>query len=104
MKSTEPAAYADVMDAVRAAPGHKVKLAVTDIDGILRGKYLHKNKFFSAAEAGFGFCSVVFGWDAADATYDNAGFTGWHTGFPDALARIDHTTFRRVPRDDHVTL
>ena len=34
----------------------KVKVAVTDIDGVMRGKYLHKDKFLSAAEGGgFGF-------------------------------------------------
>ena len=30
-----------VLDAVRKAPGQRVKVAVSDIDGILRGKYLH---------------------------------------------------------------
>ena len=38
----------------------------SDIDGILRGKYLHKDKFESAVEGGFGFCDVVFGWDCHD--------------------------------------
>ena len=33
----------------------KVKVAITDIDGILRGKYLHKDKFKSVVEGGFGF-------------------------------------------------
>ena len=46
----------------------KVKVAVSDIDGILRGKYLHIDKFLGAAkphpEGGFGFCDVVFGWDS----------------------------------------
>jgi len=80
----------------------KVKVAVTDVDGILRGKYLHKEKLKSALEGGFGFCNVVFGWDAADVCYDNASYTGWHTGYPDALARIDLSTFRRVPWDGDV--
>ena len=75
----------------------KVKLAVTDIDGILRGKLVSFDKFKSIAEKGFGFCDVVFGWDAADAAYDNASFTGWHTGYPDALAVIDVQTFREIP-------
>ena len=30
--------------------------AVTDIDGILRGKVMHIDKFLSSAESGFGFC------------------------------------------------
>jgi glutamine synthetase len=87
---------------VRGSPATRVKVAVSDIDGVLRGKYLHKEKFLSAAESGFGFCNVVFGWDANDQCYDNTTWTGWHTGFPDALAQLDLSTFRRVPWDDNV--
>src|SRR5205085_11632322 len=74
----------------------KVKVAVSDIDGVLRGKYLHIDKFEGAAEGGFGFCDVVFGWDMLDVTYDNTSVTGWQHGFPDALARVDLDTARRV--------
>jgi glutamine synthetase len=95
-------APSQVLDAVRASPGNRVKVAVSDIDGVLRGKYLHKDKFFSAVEGGFGFCDVVFGWDMADQCYDNTTLTGWHKGFPDALARIDLGTLRHVPWDDDV--
>ena len=91
-----------VLDAVRNAAGNRVKVAVSDIDGVLRGKYLHKDKFFSAVEGGFGFCDVVFGWDMNDQCYDNTTLTGWHKGFPDALARIDLGTHRAVPWDDGV--
>jgi glutamine synthetase len=75
----------------------KVKLAITDIDGVLRGKVISFDKFRAVAEKGFGFCDVVFGWDAGDLAYDNGAFTGWHTGYPDAAAVIDAGTFRRVP-------
>jgi glutamine synthetase len=75
----------------------KVKLAVADIDGVLRGKVISFEKFKSVAEKSFGFCDVVFGWDAADSAYDNATFTGWHTGYPDTTAVVDPQTFRQVP-------
>jgi glutamine synthetase len=75
----------------------KVKLAVVDIDGILRGKMISFEKFKSVAEKSFGFCDVVFGWDANDMAYDNATITGWHTGYPDATAVVDLSTFRQVP-------
>jgi glutamine synthetase len=88
--------------AVRKSGATKVKVACSDIDGILRGKYLHPNKFEGAAEGGFGFCDVVFGWDAHDVCYDNTTVTGWQHGFPDALARIDLDTHRRVPWDNGV--
>jgi glutamine synthetase len=97
-----PAKTAKVIDAVRKSPGNRVKVAVSDIDGILRGKYMHKDKFLSAVEGGFGFCDVVFGWDSQDVCYDNTKLTGWHQGYPDALARLDIGTFRNVPWDDGV--
>ena len=75
----------------------KVKLAVTDLDGILRGKMISFEKFVSIVEKGFGFCNVVFGWDAADFAYDNSKYTGWHSGYPDATAVIDLNTFRQIP-------
>lgn len=93
---------AAIIEEIRRAPGNKVKVAITDVDGIMRGKYLHKDKFLSAIDGGFGFCNVIFGWDAADVCYDNATYTGWHTGYPDAHARIDLDTFRHVPWDSSV--
>jgi glutamine synthetase len=90
------------LTAIRQSGTGKVKVACSDIDGILRGKYLHRDKFFGAAEGGFGFCDVVFGWDSGDQCYDNAQVTGWQHGFPDALARLDLGTMRHVPWDDKV--
>ena len=87
---------------VEQSPHQKVKVAVTDIDGILRGKYLHKSKFLSALDSGFGFCNVVFGWDSSDACYDNVRYTGWHSGYPDVQVRIDPATHRKVPWDGDV--
>jgi glutamine synthetase len=75
----------------------KVKLGGSDIDGILRGKYISLEKFLSAAKSSFGFCDVTFGWDSSDVLYDNVRLTGWHTGYPDLQARIDLRTFRPIP-------
>lgn len=72
----------------------KVKVGGFDVDGILRGKIVSTDKFWSALDKGFGFCDVIFGWDVADVLYDNGHVTGWHTGYPDAHARIDPSTFR----------
>ncbi|MCU7551756.1 glutamine synthetase [Chitinophagaceae bacterium LB-8] len=87
----------EIIEYIKSHPLGKVKIAFTDIDGILRGKYISSEKFISVVESGTGFCDVIFGWDANDAAYDNAEFTGWHTGYPDAPARIDTTTFRKIP-------
>ena len=94
------------LEAIRQSGANKVKVAVSDIDGVLRGKYLHRDKFLSAAEpypaGGFGFCDVVLGWDMMDSCYDNTAVTGWQHGFPDALARLDLSTARKVPWDQNV--
>lgn len=76
---------------------NKVKIAVTDVDGIMRGKYLSLDKFESLLSSTGGFCDCIFGWDAADVLYDNAQFTGWHTAYPDALYKIDLRSERLIP-------
>lgn len=90
------------LELLRESGQQKVKVAITDIDGVLRGKYIHARKFASALESGFGFCNVVLGWDAADVAYDNADYTGWHTGYPDAAVQLDLRSLRRVPWDEGV--
>lgn len=75
----------------------RAKIGMFDVDGILRGKYLGRDKFLSALEKGFGFCDVVLGWDSNDQLYDNVHITGWHTAFPDATARILPATCREIP-------
>ncbi len=74
-----------------------VKVGVFDIDGVLRGKYMARDKFFSALEKGFGFCDVVLGWDSSDQLYDNVKLTGWHTAYPDANVRVLPDTCRAIP-------
>ena len=80
----------------------RVKVGGFDIDGVLRGKYISLEKFWSSVDKGFGFCDVIFGWDIEDALYDRSSVTGWESGFPDALAKIDLETFRVLPSEPHV--
>jgi glutamine synthetase len=87
----------EVLQQLAEQNAEKVKLAIVDVDGILRGKIISFEKFKSVAEKGFGFCDVVFGWDANDLAYDNVQVTGWHTGYPDANAIVDINSFRQVP-------
>ena len=56
----------EILSYVKGHPSGKVKIAYADIDGILRGKYLSKDKFLSIAEKDTSFCDVILGWDAAD--------------------------------------
>ncbi len=73
------------------------KIAVTDTDGVMRGKYLCRDKFLSAARDGLGFCDVVLGWDSNDQLYDNSKVSGWHTGYRDAPVKLDLCSMRRIP-------
>jgi glutamine synthetase len=73
-----------------------VKIGVFDTDGILRGKYLNRDKFLSGLKKDLGFCDVILGWDSNDQLYDNTKFTGWHTAYPDATVRILPETQREI--------
>jgi glutamine synthetase len=79
-----------------------VKLGIVDLDGVIRGKYLARDKFFGALEGGLSFCDIIFGWDSNDQMYDAGKFTGWHTAFPDATARIDPATCRDIPMEENM--
>jgi hypothetical protein len=80
-----------------------VKLAGLDVDGILRGKLVSKKKFLSIASSGFGFCSVIFGWDMHDQTYmRELGVSNLENGYRDILAIPDLASFRRIPWEDNV--
>ena len=89
--------FPELLQQLAADQTEKVKVAIVEVDGVLRGKVMAFDKFASIASGGFGFCDVVFGWDAEDRAYDNGSYTGWHTGYPDAMAVVDAGTFRRVP-------
>ena len=81
-----------------------VKLGLFDNDGVMRGKYISREKFFSSLDSGFSFCDVVLGWDSKDQLYDNVTYTGWHTGYPDAPARVLPDTCRELPLEDDMLL
>ncbi|KAH6894970.1 glutamine synthetase [Coprinopsis sp. MPI-PUGE-AT-0042] len=81
----------------------KVKVAV---DGVLRGKFMSKDKFLSAAASeGFGFCSVIFAWDIHDSVYSRELLiSNKDNGYRDILASIDLSTYRRIPWENNVPL
>lgn len=83
-----------------------VKVGLFDIDGVMRGKYMSREKFRSALRGGFAFCDVVLGWDSNDQLYSSPGveFTGWHTGYPDAPVRVLPESCRELPLEDNMLL
>lgn len=92
----------DILQYVKEHPSGKVKIAFTDIDGVLRGKYISAEKFLAVTDSSTGFCNVIFGWDINDVAYDNVSYTGWHTGYPDSPAKIDLLTFRKIPWENDI--
>ncbi len=81
-----------------------VKIGLFDNDGVMRGKYMSREKFFSSLDKGFSFCDVVLGWDSKDQLYDNVTYTGWHTGYPDAPVRVLPNSCRDIPLEDNMLL
>ncbi|MGI9278510.1 MAG: glutamine synthetase family protein [Endozoicomonas sp.] len=94
----------DVKQLVNHRKLSHIKVGLFDNDGVLLGKYMGRDKFFSALDSGFSFCDVVLGWDCQDQIYDNTTFTGWHTGFPDKQARILPDTARNLPDEENMLL
>src|SRR6478752_877021 len=88
--------HSQIIDFIEKNSIQKIKFAFTDIDGVLRGKIIHRDKFLKGLKENIGFCDVVFGWDSGDACYDNVKLTGWHSGYPDAPCGIDLNTFRII--------
>ncbi|KAG2361971.1 glutamine synthetase guanido kinase [Suillus spraguei] len=82
----------------------KVKVAGIDVDGVLRGKFMSKDKFLGATSSGgFGFCSVIFGWDMHDSVYTRElAISNKENGYCDIMASIDLSTFRRIPWENNV--
>ncbi len=100
LTEARPNSAAEAAARIRDGSQNAVKVAITDIDGVLRGKFMHREKFLGALEEGFGFCDVVLGWDINDQLYDREGVTGWRSGFPDAPVRIVPETGRQIPLED----
>ncbi len=104
MDPREVKSVADAMAIVEERGLSHIKVGLFDNDGIMRGKYMSKAKFFASLEKGFAFCDVVLGWDSKDQLYDNAKYTGWHTGYPDAPVRILPHSCREIIEEEGMLL
>lgn len=97
MSNISPDSLSQAKALLESCGASHVKIGVTDVDGILRGKYVAGDKFIPALENGLSICDCTLGWDVNDQLYSTPGFTGWHTGYPDAPLRIVPETLRKVP-------
>ncbi len=104
MNPREVKTIQDARDIVEKRGLSHVKVGLFDNDGVMRGKYMSREKFLSSLDKGFAFCDVVLGWDVKDQLYDNVQYTGWHTGYPDAPVRILPDSCRDIPFEDGMLL
>lgn len=104
LNSKDVKSIADARQIVEERKLTHVKVGIFDIDGVMLGKYMSRSKFFSSLEHGFAFCDVILGWDSKDKLYDNAKYTGWHTGYPDAKVRILPESCRELVFEDNQLL
>jgi len=104
MKPRDVKTVQDAKQIVEARGLSHVKVGLFDNDGVMRGKYMSREKFFSSLDKGFAFCDVVLGWDSKDQLYDNIEYTGWHTGYPDAPVRILPHSCREIPFEEDMLL
>ncbi|WWC65352.1 uncharacterized protein I303_107970 [Kwoniella dejecticola CBS 10117] len=83
---------------------NKVKVAGVDVDGVLRGKIMSKDKFLSSVKGdGFGFCSTIYGWDIHDLAYTKELLVAnWSNGYRDLWATIDLSTYRRLKWEKNI--
>ncbi|SER37062.1 glutamine synthetase family protein [Neolewinella agarilytica] len=84
---------------LKAQTHDHLKIGLTDLDGVLRAKYLSRKKVLSGLEKGLGFCNVVFQWDIGDALYGN-GLA--EAGFADGPAAYAAGTQRNIPWEDNL--
>ncbi|MBU94556.1 MAG: glutamine synthetase [Balneola sp.] len=81
-----------------------LKVGFTDLDGVVRAKYIPNSKIQQSIKIGIGFCNVVFGWDMHDECYSKDSVSGWGTGFPDGVLKLDPTTLRKLPWEKEIEL
>jgi glutamine synthetase len=106
---TAPRSVRTIEDAIQIVEERQlshVKVGLFDTDGVMRGKYMSAQKFVSALHSGFAFCDVVLGWDSNDQLYEtqDVKYTGWHTGYPDAPARVIPESCRELPLEENMLL
>jgi glutamine synthetase len=75
----------------------EVEVSWPDQFGHALGKRLPVHRFAAALRSGVTFCDGALAWNVAAHVQDSVSFSNWDTGYPDAVARPDLSTLRRLP-------
>jgi len=97
--SPGPAAPVDVVELDGLS---EIEVSWTDQIGHALGKRLPAHRWPAALASGVTFCDGALAWNVTADVQDGVGFTNWSTGYPDAIARPDVATVRRLPWRDGV--
>jgi len=82
-----------------------VKVGLFDNDGVMRGKYMSREKFFSSLDNGFTFCDVVLGWDSKDQLFSHHWIMALHfvTWYWAGIPKISCTIMSLIPAGTQAT-
>jgi glutamine synthetase len=75
----------------------EIEVSWPDQFGHALGKRLPVGRFEAAVRSGVTFCDGALAWNAVADVQEGVSFSNWATGYPDAIARPDLSTFRRLP-------
>ena len=75
-----------------------------DIDGVMRGKYMGRDKFLSSLRRASASATWSWAGTATTSSTTMSKLTGWHTAYPDAAVRLLPETTRLLPFENDLPL
>jgi len=97
METHQVASADDLRALIEERDVEYVVVALPDMQGLLRGKYLSRRKLLGALEDGLGVPPVIFAMEPTDMLYEVVGLSDASTGFPDVPAQVIPETLREIP-------
>ncbi len=97
MKPAEVRTPDDVRRILEERDAEHVTIAMTDMQGLLRGKYISRNKLLSVLDNGWGLAPLNLALDLDDVIMQAPGIADGSDGFADGSARLLPATCREIP-------
>jgi glutamine synthetase len=97
MKPAEVRTPDDVRRILEERDAEHVTIAMTDMQGLLRGKYVSRNKLLSVLDNDWGLAPVTLALDPDDVIMEAPGIADGSDGFADGTGRLLPATCREIP-------
>ena len=97
MKTSDVRTAEDLRHIVEERDAKNVTIAMTDTNGLLRGKYISRDKLFSVLEGGWGMPPMILALDFDDVIMEAPVIADGSDGYADAFARALPETCREIP-------